>query len=146
MYALLTIGVFFFMEFVAWFTHKYVMHGFLWSWHKDHHVKESKILEKNDRFFLVFAIPSATSFVVGSVTQHTFMLFIGLGILLYGLAYFFVHEIFIHQRLRFFRRSNNKYLKAIRKAHKVHHKHLTKEHGECFGMLMVPWRYFKEAR
>lgn len=103
-------------------------------------------MEKNDRFFLVFAIPSATSFVVGSVTQHTFMLFIGLGILLYGLAYFFVHEIFIHQRLRFFRRSNNKYLKAIRKAHKVHHKHLTKEHGECFGMLMVPWRYFKEAR
>ena len=31
-----------FMEFVAWFTHKYVMHGFLWFLHKDHHVKTSK--------------------------------------------------------------------------------------------------------
>ena len=35
---------------------------------------------------------------------------------------------------------------AIRKAHKVHHKHLGKEHGECFGMLLVPFKYYKEAR
>ena len=25
------------MEFMAWFTHKYVMHGFLWNLHFDHH-------------------------------------------------------------------------------------------------------------
>jgi beta-carotene 3-hydroxylase len=35
---------------------------------------------------------------------------------------------------------------AIRRAHKVHHKHLTKEDGECFGMLFVPRRYLREAR
>ena len=29
---------FVFMEFVAWATHKYVMHGFLWYLHEDHHV------------------------------------------------------------------------------------------------------------
>ena len=28
------------MEFVAWSNHKYVMHGFLWRWHKDHHVRD----------------------------------------------------------------------------------------------------------
>ncbi|HBT09596.1 MAG TPA: beta-carotene hydroxylase, partial [Leeuwenhoekiella sp.] len=28
------------MEFMAWFTHKYVMHGFLWVLHRDHHHKD----------------------------------------------------------------------------------------------------------
>ena len=46
---------FFFMEFVAWFTHKYIMHGFLWSLHKDHHqVDKDKKFQKNDYFFLIF--------------------------------------------------------------------------------------------
>jgi beta-carotene 3-hydroxylase len=27
----------------------------------------------------------------------------------------------------------------------VHHKHLVAENGECFGMLMVPFKYIKEA-
>ena len=35
---LIVITTFIFMEFVAWSVHKYVMHGFLWSLHKDHHV------------------------------------------------------------------------------------------------------------
>ncbi len=137
---------FFFMELVAWFTHKYVMHGLLWSWHQDHHVNQGGILEKNDRFFLVFAIPSASLFIVGALSSYVLPWYIGLGILLYGIAYFFVHEIFIHQRIKIFKRTQNIYLKGIRRAHKVHHKHLTKHNGECFGMLWVPWRYFKEQR
>jgi beta-carotene 3-hydroxylase len=36
------------------------------------------------------------------------------------------------------------YFLAIRRAHKVHHKHTGKEEGECFGMLWVPLRYYKE--
>ena len=35
---------------------------------------------------------------------------------------------------------------ANRRAHKEHHKHLTKEDGECFGMLFVPRKYLREAR
>ena len=131
------------MELVAWFTHKYVMHGFLWSWHKDHHIKEAKTLEKNDRFFLVFAIPSATLFIVGASTEFIIPWYIGLGILLYGVSYFLVHEIFIHQRIKLFKKTKYSYLKGIRKAHKVHHKHLTKEDGECFGMLWVPLKYLR---
>ena len=147
MYAIITLGTIIAMEFVAWFTHKYVMHGFQWSWHKDHHIKTpGAVLEKNDRFFLVFAIPSATLFVIGATTSFVIPWFIGLGILIYGILYFLVHEIFIHQRIKLFKRTNQRYLKAIRKAHKVHHKHLTKEHGECFGMLVVPFKFFREAR
>ena len=40
------------MEFMAWFTHKYIMHGFLWSLHKDHHHKDhGSWWERNDAFF-----------------------------------------------------------------------------------------------
>lgn len=142
----IVIGTFFFMEFMAWFTHKFVMHGFLWVLHKDHHQTEPGFFEKNDAFFLIFAIPSTVLMFLGSQANWDYRFFIGLGILIYGIAYFLVHDIFIHQRFRWLRRSNNLYLKAIRKAHKVHHKHLGKEKGECFGMLVVPFKYYLEAR
>ena len=29
------IATFCFMEFIAWFSHKYIMHGFMWFLHKD---------------------------------------------------------------------------------------------------------------
>lgn len=142
----LLIGTFFIMEFVAWFTHKYVMHGFLWVLHKDHHQHEPGFFERNDAFFLIFAIPGSLLTIFGTFNPNHIMLMIGLGITLYGICYFLVHDIFIHQRIKIFRRSNNVYLRAIRKAHKVHHKHLQKERGECFGMLLVPRKYFAEAR
>ena len=137
---------FFAMEFVAWFTHKYVMHGLLWILHKDHHQTEPGFFEKNDSFFLIFAVPSAILMMLGIMNGNDIRLFIGIGIAAYGLAYFLVHDIFIHQRFRLFRRTNNTYMRAIRKAHKVHHKHLNKEHGECFGMLLVPVKYYLEAK
>lgn len=146
-YILITLGTFLAMEFVAWFAHKYVMHGFLWYLHKDHHQHEPGFWEKNDMFFLIFAIPSATCYIVGSAVDGMFPLFfVGVGISLYGMAYFLVHDIFIHQRFKIFTRTKNRYLKAIRKAHKVHHKHLGPEDGECFGMLVVPPKYIKEAK
>ena len=101
--------------------------------------------EKNDTFVLIFAIPSAYFFYSGSLNGD-FRLWIGLGILLYGICYVFVHDIFIHQRFRWLRRTNNVYLTAIRKAHLVHHKHLGPEDGECFGMLLAHPKYFREAR
>ena len=61
-----------------------------------------------------------------------------------GMTYFLVHDIFIHQRFKWFRNANGRYAKAVRRAHKIHHKHLGKEGGECFGMLWVPMKYFKK--
>jgi beta-carotene 3-hydroxylase len=133
------------MEFMAWFTHKYVMHGFLWSLHKDHHQPEKGWFEKNDTFFLFYATISTTLFITWKEGWFEYGLAVGLGILLYGIAYFLVHDVFIHRRLSWLKRSDHPYFRAIRKAHKVHHKHLEKEKGECFGMLFVPWKFFKEA-
>ena len=137
----IVLATFLIMEFVAWFTHKFVMHGILWYLHRDHHQGHEGFFEKNDAFFLIFAIPSAYCYITGIMNQD-FRLFIGIGISLYGLAYFFVHDIIIHQRFKLFRNWNNKYILGIRRAHKIHHKHFNKEHGENFGMLLVPLRYF----
>ena len=133
---------FWFMEFMAWFTHKYVMHGLLWYLHKDHHQVEPGFFEKNDSFFLIFAIPSAYCYVTG-LMYHDFRIYIGIGISLYGFAYFIIHEIIIHQRFKLWSRIDNRYVKAIRRAHKIHHKYLGKEDGENFGMLIVPLKYWK---
>ncbi|MBX9807804.1 MAG: sterol desaturase family protein [Flavobacteriaceae bacterium] len=131
------------MECVTWCTHKFVMHGFLWYLHEDHHQpKYVHIFERNDLFFVIFAIPSILLFYFGADAGFDFKFFIGLGIFAYGLSYFIVHDIFIHQRFKLFKNTKNKYLIALRKGHKVHHKHLGKEEGECFGMLFVPFKYF----
>jgi len=134
------------MECVTWLTHKYIMHGLLWTLHDDHHNKAHTFFEKNDYFFVIFACVSMAFFFLGTfITDLGFLFYIGIGITLYGLAYFMVHDILIHQRFKLFSRTNNFYFRALRKAHKVHHKHLGKEEGECFGMLFVPMKYFKEA-
>ena len=141
-----TISTFFFMEFIAWFAHKYVMHGFLWSLHNDHHTKinHEHFFEKNDYFFLIFATPGFTGLFLGIHYNYPILLAIGIGISMYGVAYFLVHDIFIHQRFKLFKKANNFYFRAIRRAHKIHHKNLHKEDGECFGMLLVPFKYVQQ--
>lgn len=132
------------MEFMAWFTHKFVMHGFLWSLHKDHHHKNHESwFERNDVFFIFYAVVSITFVLLWKYNDLWVGLPIGIGIFAYGLSYFIVHDIFIHQRFKLFRNANNWYAKGIRRAHKIHHKHLGKNDGECFGMLFVPFKYFK---
>lgn len=135
------------MECVAWIAHKYIMHGVLWKLHKDHHKKESDgFIEHNDFFFLIFALPGIACLFFGMRNEYNFLFWIGVGITLYGMAYFLIHDIFIHQRFKIFRNTDNDYFKAIRRAHKMHHKHLTKEDGECFGMLWVPFKYLREVK
>ena len=137
---------FFGMEFMAWFTHKYVMHGFLWNLHADHHKKDhDSWFERNDTFFIFYAVVSMTFFFLWQNGILEIGLAIGLGIFAYGLTYFLVHDIFIHQRFKLFRNANNKYARALRRAHKMHHKHLGKDKGECFGMLLFPFKHYKNA-
>jgi beta-carotene 3-hydroxylase len=144
MFALITIATFLLMECVTWLTHKFVMHGFMWYFHEDHHQPQYKNwFERNDLFFVIFAIPSIALFYFGLQDGLNYLFFIGLGILFYGIAYFLVHDVLIHRRFKWFNKTTNYYLIGLRKAHKIHHKHLGKEEGECFGMLFVPFKYFK---
>lgn len=135
------------MEGVAWSLHKFVMHGFLWYLHDDHHNKTRGFFEKNDFFFLFFAVPSALLMYFGIVNGCDMRMWVGIGITLYGIAYFFVHEIIIHKRLKIpIPFKNSTYIKGLQLGHKAHHKHLDRFEGECFGMLLVPKKYFEQAR
>ena len=133
------------MEGVAWGMHKYIMHGPFWNLHEDHHVRDDhdSFLELNDSFFVFFAIISITAFSLWSIFGWVIALGIGIGVFIYGVIYFVIHDLFIHQRIKIWRNTKNPYLLAIRRAHKMHHKHIGKEDGECFGMLWVPMKYYR---
>lgn len=141
---IITIATFFFMEAAAWFTHKYIMHGFLWSWHRSHHKHHNHALERNDLFALVFSLPAITTIVIGSeVASLWFLLPIGLGITAYGFFYFIFHDIIVHRRIKIKYKASGPYMKRIMNAHYVHHKVHTKEGAEAFGFLYAPKKYSK---
>ena len=145
-YPLIAFTTFFIMEGITWLTHKYVMHGFLWYLHEDHHNPNNDFFEKNDAFFVIFAIPCWLCIMIGSMYQVWWVVSIGAGIAMYGFAYFLVHDIIIHQRFKLFSRSKNRYVRAIRWAHKMHHRHINKEDGESFGMLYVAKKYWEKIK
>ncbi len=145
-YILTLFGTFITMEAITWCTHRFVMHGFLWYLHKDHHQPEPGFFEKNDAFFIIFAVPSILLIWSGTFRHVWWMQSIGFGIMLYGIAYFLVHDVIIHQRFKWFSRSSSRYVRAIRWAHKMHHKHLDRYEGESFGMLYVAKKYWEKVK
>lgn len=132
------------MEIVAHLMHKYVMHGFLWSLHQSHHQKGKGFWEKNDLYFLFFALPGAALIITGVDAGFDWKFFLGLGIALYGLTYLVVHDIIIHQRIRWFTRLEGTYIKALRRAHKAHHADVSKDAAVSYGMLWVSRKYFDQ--
>ena len=147
MFLIVIIASYFFMEFVAWFAHKYIMHGFGWFLHEDHHSEDPQgtesFFEKNDAFFVIFAVPAMLFFIFGSFYSVPLFLAAGIGITLYGATYFLIHDVFFHQRIKLFSFKGNAYFRALRRAHGMHHVHYTREEGECFGLLVFPVRYLK---
>lgn len=132
------------MELVAHVMHKYVMHGFLWSLHQSHHQKSKGFWEKNDLYFLIFATPGAALIMSGVQTGFDWKFYLGLGIALYGFTYLLVHDIIIHQRVRWFTKLEGNYIKALRRAHKAHHADVSKDAAVSYGMLWVDGKYFEQ--
>lgn len=151
--SLIVISTFLFWEFVAWFTHKYIMHGILWRWHKSHHTVHDHTLERNDLFGLVFSIPSIVLIYYATlVVYDPYLLSVGIGIFCYGAFYLVFHDIIVHQRLKWRPKKRSAYLQRMINAHYVHHSRHSKEDGEAFGFLIVPGKYktrkltFKHSR
>jgi beta-carotene 3-hydroxylase len=146
--SVIVLTVFMFMEGVAWFTHKYVMHGFLWRWHHSHHVPRKGRFEKNDLFAVVFSLPSIGLFYYSTYYTDTFYLTaVAIGILAYGIFYFLFHDVIVHQRIRISLKKKGKYLSRLIDAHYVHHEKHTKGNCESFGFLFASKKYEnKDAR
>jgi beta-carotene 3-hydroxylase len=146
-YSLISLSAVIGMEFMAWFTHRFVMHGFLWQWHEDHHLphhEKKGFWEKNDRFFLVYAFPSMLCYMYGAYAQVWEVFYIGVGISIYGMIYFLIHDVYIHRRFNWFPLLDNAYSRAILRAHGAHHAKRDKEDGESFGLLVVDTKFFRK--
>jgi beta-carotene 3-hydroxylase len=132
---------FFFMEFVAWFLHKYVMHGFGWLLHEDHHRSSKGRFEKNDIFGIFFSIVSFVLILTGYLGGFDIRVAFGIGVMLYGIGYFLVHDIFFHRRIKIKYRPKSAYMKRVLHAHRVHHQKSTAHKGICFGFLYASKKY-----
>ncbi|MDN3580510.1 sterol desaturase family protein [Mucilaginibacter flavus] len=129
------------MEFLSWAMHKYLFHGPLWFIHKTHHQERHGWLELNDIFSIGFAAFALWLIWIGHYSLD-YRLWIGIGISVYGNIYFIFHDWFIHNRFKAFK-STNRYLMAIRRAHKIHHKSMEKHPAEEFGLLVVGRKWFR---
>jgi beta-carotene 3-hydroxylase len=89
--------------------------------------------ERNDLFdFLQFS--SVLLIVFGSSDGFVHRFFIGLGILAYGLDYFIVHDIIIHQRFKF---PKTKTIFSYVRPWNFIHKHLGKKMGDGWDVILV---------
>lgn len=140
----LVLGTFIFMEGFAWFAHKYIMHGPMWNWHESHHVHHKSWWETNDLFGIIFGVSATALIVIGSeIETLRWLMYIGFGITLYGIAYFLFHDVIVHRRVKIKFKTNNRYLQRIIRAHYVHHKVHEREGAEAFGFLYAPKKYEK---
>jgi beta-carotene 3-hydroxylase len=139
---LIAIGTFVLWEGVAWFTHKFIMHGVLWRWHKSHHTAHDRTLEKNDLFALVFSLPSiALFYYFTQLAFNPYMIAMALGIFGYGVFYLIFHDIIVHQRLKWRPKKQSPYLQRMIHAHYIHHSKHSKDGCEAFGFLYAPRKY-----
>jgi len=143
---LLLLAVAVFMEFVARFTHKYVMHGCLWSLHEDHHRPRGRGLQKNDLFAVFFAVISIGLIAGGALAGWRMPpIAAGLGMALYGAGYLLFHDVMFHRRIPGLRiRARGRYLQRIVRAHAAHHQHSDKTQGVSFGFLYASRQYDNE--
>lgn len=118
-------------------VHRFVMHGFGWRLHASHHRAGASGFELNDLYPLIFA--SITMVVMAAGLQGAgghVLVPATVGITAYGACYAFVHEVYIHQRIRF--PWKVAILEPLAEAHRIHHLWS----GASFGMLapVVPRR------
>src|SRR3954468_12452394 len=128
---LVAAAAFVLMEAVSYLAHRFLMHGPGIAWHRSHHRPEWARFEKNDLFPVVFAAVTVMAMALGTLRPELHLVLVaGVGVTLYGAAYAFVHDVYIHARLgRLPRLAPLEWLKA---GHAVHHLF----GGEPYGMLL----------
>jgi beta-carotene 3-hydroxylase len=119
------------MEAVSYLAHRFVMHGFGMGWHRSHHRRTESRFEKNDLFPVVFAAVTILAMTAGATLPSLHALYlVGIGVTLYGAAYAFVHDVYIHARLG--RLPELRPFEWLKASHRIHHLF----GGEPYGMLL----------
>ncbi|HEX2186957.1 MAG TPA: sterol desaturase family protein, partial [Chloroflexota bacterium] len=123
---------FFAMEGVSYLTHRFVMHGVGMRIHQRHHTNRDGGFELNDLYPVMFSSVAIMAFTAGTFLPSLRpLVLVGAGVTLYGAAYLFVHEIYIHRRLGPLSRPY-RLLEWMKSCHRIHHLY----GGEPYGMLL----------
>ena len=110
------------MEPVAAASHRLIMHGRGFAWHRAHHRSRTARVDANDLFPLVFASTTIAAFAIArAVPSLHALMWIAEGVTAYGAAYFVVHDICIHGRVSGRPVGHRGYLGYVRRAHHLHH-------------------------
>lgn len=136
LFVLVFVGALLGTESLAWVVHRHVMHGPLWRWHKSHHEPRTGVLEKNDLFAVVFALPAVALIAIGT-HLWPWALPAGLGMTAYGLVYFFFHDGLVHRRYPVGIAGRSAFWRKRIQAHRLHHVVRTKEGCVSFGFLLA---------
>lgn len=132
------------MEITSYIVHRYVFHSVLWGIHKTHHEPTHDTFEANDLFSVFFAGISILMMYYGMAQPLQSISFaLGLGIAIYGILYFIIHDLFAHKRFMPFK-SDNKLMRLIRRAHQRHHQSIEKRGQEPYGLFLFPYDKYPE--
>lgn len=146
-FAALTAAGFAGMELGAYALHRWLFHGPLWFVHQTHHAPDHEHgpFEANDVFSLGFAAASMGAMWAGRHDPLASTAFpLGLGVALYGGAYFVLHDLYTHRRFLPFK-TENRAAQTIRRAHQRHHQ-TTEKHGfEPYGLFLFPYDRYKNG-
>ena len=123
------------MEGVAWATHRFLMHGPLWTLHRSHHEPRTGRFELNDLFVLYFALPSMGMIFWGGVAWPPAQ-WLGWGMTGYGLIYGLFHDGLVHGRFR--SPLPLRLMKRLVQAHRLHHAVKTRTGAVSYGFLWAP--------
>ena len=141
-----TIAAFIGMELLSYALHRWVFHGPLWSVHVTHHTKRHSTFEANDLFAFFFTGLAIVLLIVGFWDLnplYSTAFPIGLGMTIYGILYFIVHDLMTHKR--FYPLAPTKgWMNSVRRAHLRHHQSAEKDGQEPFGLFLFPYSKFKD--
>lgn len=123
------------MEFISYLIHRFVFHGPLWRIHQTHHKPGRHKFELNDLFSLFFALVSIYLILSGVDNPiNNPYLGLGIGMAVYGISYFIIHDVIIHKRFIPVR-THQPWLLKIKKEHQRHHQSIQKRGREPFGLF-----------
>lgn len=140
-FAFLVVVAFSATEVLAYVLHRWLFHGLLWRVHRTHHDPahgHGRGLEANDLFSLAFAAVSMGLMWLGRAAPLAHPAFaLGVGVAVYGVLYFVLHDLYAHGRLGRLR-LRNPVAQAVKRAHGRHHRSLSPPGQEPYGLFLFP--------
>lgn len=130
---LIAVAAFVVMEPITAATHRWIMHGIGEFLHRSHHRRHDGRWEANDWYPVLFAaIVNLALFAGFNWDGFGALVPAAVGVTVYGAAYAFVHDVYIHRRLGWFEGRRIVFLDRLADAHRIHHLY----NAAPYGMLV----------